>query len=196
MCHQAIRPTLPDQGQASGGAPSADSDLPVQDEHQNQDNEVSQATDNTPVMHHPTDLQEEIDICCGTNHQPVEPQGDDHNHFSCTSGGTLSSRVHKKDEEVGGNLPLPSSHNAAHQNSPPENIERDLKLNFVPQSAIGENESCVEAQSDSKSHDSGKTSLLDSQTDDKSWKENLEYNDATQSSSDCASDWDLKGPRD
>lgn len=87
-------------------------------------------------------------------------------------------------------------HNAAHQKSPGENIERDLKLNSVPQSDIGENESCVEAQNDSKSHDSGKTSLLNSQTDDKSWKENLEYNDTTQSSSDCASDWDLKGPRD
>lgn len=193
MCHQAIRPTLPDQGQASGGAPSADSDLPVQDEHQHQDNEVSQETDDTPDMPHHTELQEEMEICCGTNHQPVEPQGDDHNHYSCTSGGTLSSRVHKTDEEVDGDVPLPSSHN---QKSPAENIERDLKLNFVPQSDIGENESCVEAQSDSKSHDSGKTSLLNGQTDDKSWKENLEYNDTTQSSSDCASDLDLKGPRD
>lgn len=204
MCHQAIRPTLPGTAQASGEAPSADAEPPAQDKHQNEDNEVSQETQTPPAIPDPTELQEEMDIRCGTNHQPVEPQGDDRNHFSsggdlswsCTSNATARSGVHNKDEEGVGESPPPSSPDAAKENSQAEITETDLKLNGVPQSDDGESESCVEApgsRSGSKSHDSSNTSLLNRQTDDTYLKENLEGNDGTQSHSDWPSDLDLDG---
>lgn len=205
MCHQAIRPTLPGPDQASGGAPSADSDPPAQEEHQNQDSEVSQETQNTPFMPDPAQLQEETEICCGTNHQPGDPREEDQNHFSpsgdlvwsCSSGGTFSSRMQEMEEEVVGESPLPSAPNAANQNSQAEITETDFRPNGVPQSDNGE--SCAEAPgslSVSKSHDSSNTSLLNSQTDAKSLKGNIEYNDGTESYSDRPSDLDLEGPRD
>lgn len=140
MCHQAIRPTLPGQG----GAPSAESDLPVQDEHQNEDNEVPQETDDTPAMPDPTELQE-TETCCGANHQPVEPRGDEHHHFgpggdlawSCTSGST----GHKEPQSVNGESG----------------------------SCV---EASGRVEGDSKSHDSGNAGLPDSPTDVKSWTEN------------------------
>lgn len=195
MCHQPIRPTLPGRVQASGEAPSADAEPPAQEKHQNEDNDVSQETQAPPATPDPTELQEEMDIRRGTNHQPVEPQGDDHNHFrpggdlsrSCTSDATVNSGVHNKDEEGVGESPPPSSPDAANQNSQAEITETDLKLNGVPQSDNSESESCVEAprsRSGSKSHDFSNTSLFNRQTDDTSLKENLEGDDGTQSHSD------------
>lgn len=191
MCHQAIRPTLQARAQASGGAPSADADPPDQEKHQNEENELSQETQPHPAMPGPTELQEEME----TNHQPVEPQEDEHNHFSpsrdllwsCSSGATLRSGVHKKEEEGVGESPLPSSSDAANQNSQAEFAERDLKLNGVPQSENGESESCLKvtcSRSGSKSHGFSNTRLFKSQTDEKSLKEKLEDNDAPQSYSD------------
>lgn len=102
MCHQAIRPALPGQG----GAPSADPDLPVQEEHQNEDDEVPPERDATPVVPDPTELQGQTDTCRGTNHQPAEPRGGDRHRFgpggdlawSCTSGST----GHKEPRSVNG----------------------------------------------------------------------------------------------
>lgn len=193
MCHQAIRPTLQGRAQASGAAPSADAEPPAQEKHQNEDNEVSQETQNPPAMPEEEE-EEEMEICCGTNHQPVEPRGDRHNHFSpsgeflwSTSGATLRSGEHKKDEEGVGESLQPPSAEEANQNSQAEITETDLKLNGVPQSDDGESESCVKApgsRSGSKSHESCNMSLFNCQTDGKSLKENLEDNDDTQSYSD------------
>lgn len=172
-----------------------DAEPPAQEKHQNEENEVSQETQPPPAMPDPTELNEEMEIRCGTKHQAVEPQGDDHNHFSpsggfvwsCTSGATLRSGVDKKDEEGVGHSPPPSFSDAADQNSQEEITETDLKLNGVPQSDNSESETCVEAsgsQSGSKSHDFVNTSLFNSQTVDKSLKESLEDNDDAQSYSD------------
>ena len=207
MCHQAIRPTLPERAQASGGAPSADLEPPAQEKNQNEDNDVSQETQPPSAMPDPSEPQEEMEIRCGTNHQPVGPQGDNYNHFSpnrdllwsCTSGATLSSGVHKKDEEDVGESPLPSSPEAANQNSQAEITKTDFKLNSVPQRDNGESERCVEAprlRSGSRSHDSTYTRLFNSQNNDKSLRANSEDNDVTQSYSDWPSDLDLDGPRD
>lgn len=207
MCHQAIRPTLPGQDQASGGAPSADSDPPAQEEFQNQDSEAAQETQSTPAVPDPAELQEETETCCGTHHQPVEGQGEDQNNLnpggdcvcSCTSGAPLSSRVHKEDEEIVGDSSLPPPPDEPDQNFQGEITEQDFKLNSVPQSDRGETESCVEAPEShhgSKSHDSSNTSLLNSQVDDESVKENLEYSDVTQSYSDwLRPGWAQTGPQ-
>lgn len=170
MCHQPIRPTFPGRAQASGGAPSAEAEPPVQEKHQNEDNEASQETQPPPAV--PDLTEEQMEIRGGTNHRPEEPQGDDHNHFS-PSGD-------KKDEEGVRESPLPSSSDAADHNSPAEIRETDFKPNGVPQSDDNESESCREApgsQSRCKSHDSCSTSLFISQTEVKSLKGNLEDND-------------------
>lgn len=148
MCHQAIRPTLPGQG----GAPSADPDLPVRDEHPNGDGEVPQETGDTPAMPDPTELQEGTETRCGTNHQPVEPRGGDHHHigpggdpaWSCTSGSTGQKEPQSVNGESGSWAEAP------------ERVEGD-----------------------SKSLDSGGASLPNSQTGGRSWTENS-HNDATQ----------------
>lgn len=173
MCHQAIRATFPGRAQASGG-------------HGDEDNEASQETQRPPAVPAPT--EEQMEIGSGTNHQPGEPQGDNRHHFSpsrdlslsCASGATLRLKVHKKDEEGDEASPLPSSSDAAGQNGRAEITETDFKPNGVPQSDNGESESCGEAhgsQSGRKSRDSSSRSLFNSQTEEKSLKENFEGND-------------------
>lgn len=152
MCHQAIRPTLPGQG----GAPSADADLPVQDEHPHEDDEASQEADDTPAAPDPTQPPEEAEVCCGSSPHPAEPQGGGHHRFSPAADCVWSS--------------APRSSGPT---TPPSVGGESGSCAGAPE----------RAQGGIRSHDSSNASLRNSQADVQSWGGRSD-SDATQPDSD------------